>query len=175
MERCCLNYDIRGNIFCLILQLHVGVSLQSEVPPLYTYHIHWPKSGAQLRMQTEVMMPFAVLSQTEQHCGSSSSPKMSRSSWAVFRSQSHGDMPAPAPPIKIRWFIWTMCTPCWWALTLRVCCRHLPLLAIERQPNCLEFARDFETFLFRLHLSHTWSHQGSADGRQSACIPLHAS
>lgn len=71
------------------------------------------------------MMSFAVLSQTQQQCGSSSSPKTPRSSWAVFPSR--GDTPAPpAPPIKIRWFIWTMCPPCWWALTLQVCHQHLP-------------------------------------------------
>lgn len=72
------------------------------------------------------MMSFAVLSRTRQQCGSSSSPETPRSSWAVFESQRRGDITAPAPPIKIRWFIWTMCPPCWWALTLQVCHQHLP-------------------------------------------------
>lgn len=174
MEWCCSNYHTRVNMF-LMLQLQVRVSLQSNAPPLQTYQIHRPKSGAQLRMQTVVMMSFAVLSQTEQHCGSSSSPKTSRSSWAVFQSQSHSDMAAPAPPIKIRRFIWTMCPPGWWALTPQVCCWHLPLLAREGQPNDLGFARDFKTFLFPFHLSRTWNHQGSAICMTSHYMWSHAS
>lgn len=125
-------------------------------------------------MQTVVMMSFAVLSRTRQQCGSSSSPEMPRSSWAVFESRSRGDMPAPAPPIKKSGDLSGPCVrpvgelwPCKYATNT------FPLLVIERQSNCLEFAHDLKTSLFCFHLSHPWKHQGSADGRRSACIPLH--
>lgn len=126
------------------------------------------------------MMSFAVLSRTRQQCGSSSSPETPRSSWAVFESQSRGDMPAPAPPIrgeKKKKKSGDLSGPCVRPVGELWPCKYaantFPLLVIESQSNCLEFAHDFKTSLFCFHLSHPRKHQGSADGRRSACIPLH--
>lgn len=108
MSRCCLNYNIRGNIFFLqVVQVRLflkskPIIMQSKPKPI--------KSTLPIKVVAPKRSPaenadsgndvFCCAFTTRQQCGSSSSPKTSRSSWAVFQSQSHGDKPAPAPPIK---------------------------------------------------------------------------
>lgn len=46
---------------------------------------------------------------------------------------------------KNRWFIWTMCLSCWWALTAQVCQRHLCCARNRKPANLPSNAHDFES------------------------------
>lgn len=103
-------------------------------------------AGRVLPDRSDEVFCWAFHKLTALRCGSSSSPRD-----ALQQLTSHSE-PEPrqlhaccCTTHKNRWFIWTMCPSCWWALTGKVCQRHLCCAHNRKPANLPGNVQDFES------------------------------